>query len=281
MIGPPDEHRLTRRVDRHPGDAFLVAHLLQGHEGPRVIEARLRQLRSNESRAQIRRYEETVDLRIAADPTAHFLELFLGEISGVSVVVGLRDHCTGFGDVDPPGSPVGQAPQQVVVDARELVDTQRQTVEPAQRFVGEDGSFVDFEGDHDHIGPAEGVADRVVQLDVGVVLGEEVRELREHLHVRNEGGEAQRHQEDRTQRAPRTIEEEPREFADRLVTHRRAAIEESSTNRTCPFPPARRRRPSRRERATVSTPKTWGSTGSSRHSAPRTRSVPRPPTATG
>ena len=83
------------------------------------------------------------------------------------------------------GGAVGQAGHHIVVDARQRVHALGQAVDALQGIVVKDIPFLDFHRQDDVVGAAEGIANAVVQLDVGMLLRQQVGEIRDDTHCRN------------------------------------------------------------------------------------------------
>ena len=126
----------------------------------------------------------------------------------VRVVVVLRAYGSVRRQEDLPGVAVGQAGHQVVVDIGDAVQLLRDTVDPVQGIIGEDRAFLHFHGHDDDIGPAEGIADAVMQLYVRVFLGQQVGKVRQHAHRGDVPGKHGADQEDDSQYEFPVVEQE-------------------------------------------------------------------------
>ena len=190
------EHRVAGDVDLVAGLLELVAHVLQRREGLGVVDVAFVELGLHQRGLEVGRDEQAVDARVGDDVLAQLLEL-LGAARGLGrVVVGLGGEVAVGGEVDLARGAVGEAGDEVVVDAGEVVDALGGLVDEREGAVVEDGALLDFDGHDDHVGAAEVLLDAVVGLDVGVLLRQQVAEVGVDLERGQLGGEAQRHRQD-------------------------------------------------------------------------------------
>ena len=66
---------------------------------------------------------------------------------------------------------MSQTGDEIVIDAIECINGQRDAMDPVQGVIADDRAFLDRDRDDDVVGPAEGIPDFIVQLNIGVVLG--------------------------------------------------------------------------------------------------------------
>ena len=72
-----------------------------------------------------------------------------------------------------------------MVDAGQAINVLSHLVDDGQRLVGKDGAAVYLDRDDNLARTAEGIANLVVQLDVGMLLRQQVRKLGENLQPRD------------------------------------------------------------------------------------------------
>ena len=115
------------------------------------------------------------------------------------IVVGVGAKATVSTDVDLAHCAMRETGDQVVVDARQVVEALGRLVDQLQGRVVEDVAVVN-RNDHDNlVGAAEILLDPVVGLDIGVFLWQQVVEVGVDLQLRHVQREQQRKAEDRDQ----------------------------------------------------------------------------------
>ena len=188
-IHPAHQHRVAGGVDFHPGGGLLGPDGLQFLEHLAVIQLALVEGALDQGRLQVRRHQQAIDIgagdHIPLDPG----QLLLRVLAMVRVVVVLRAYGAVRRQEDLANVAVSQTAHQVVVDIGHAVQLLGDAMNAIQRIIGEDGAFLHFHGHDDDVGSAESVPDAVVQLNVGVFLGQQVGEIRQHAHRGDVPGE--------------------------------------------------------------------------------------------
>ena len=225
-VDPAHQYRLPGSIDVHtrgglagPQLLHFVLQLAELPENFHVIQLPFIEGATDQGRFQIGGHQQPVDRGIGHDIQAHLRQLRGTQIRVKGIVIGLGVHVAHFREPSLAHGTMGQAAHQVVVHSWQRINALGQAVYPRQCVAIEDGPLF-HRYRHDHvIGAAEGILDLVVQLNVGMLLRQQVREVRIHLEVGYSAGKKHSREKNRRQENPGVVEDKDFHHAEKAAQY--------------------------------------------------------------
>ena len=192
-VNPAGQHRVSDRVDAQAVACFRLADFLQPGEGlDQFVGSRTVHLCPDDRHLAIGRHQASADARVRLHLRLQGLELRRRQDLGIRVIVGLGADRAGFVDINPARRAMGDAGHEVVIDAGQHVDALGDAFDRGECFAVEDRALLDLHRNRDDVGATEDPAHLVMQLDIGMLLRQEILEIRSHLQAGDLAGEERR-----------------------------------------------------------------------------------------
>ena len=195
-VDPTRQHRIAGDVNLMPRRTDRGAHLFERGESLGVIDVAFIELGLDERGLQIGRHQQAVDRRIGDHILLELLQLGHAARGLLRVVIRLGNEAALGRKRNLARGAMRQRRDQVVIDARQIVDALGRIVDELESFIVEDRAALDLDRHHDLIRAAEVFLEAVVDLDVRMILRQQIGEVGVKAQARQHGGEAHRHRED-------------------------------------------------------------------------------------
>ena len=114
---------------------------------------------------------------------------------------------------------MGQAAHKVVVYARQGIDAEREAMNSRESVRIKYVTLLNRYRHHYVVGTAESVFNIVVQLNVGMFLGQQVSEVGIHLQIGHTSGEERRRQQYHREKGFRMVEDEDFYHSEKSTNH--------------------------------------------------------------